>query len=348
MSKSNRRLVRALFKVDMISLLMINILVGTRFFRTKVSPEEQEATASILKTEKNRIELAINAHDGMQLSTALFTTDNPEAIVQILHGATEHKELYYNFAHFLNKNGYAVIISDLRGHGKTVNSSYPYGHMNSVDEMIDDVYRVNQYAKKTYPDKPLYIVGHSLGSILARCYLQKHDNEVDKIVMTGTARSIDKTKIGLFIGNWATFYSGAYNHSKILHLIGGSTIYKASSFEANMVTTDRDLYEKMSADPLMHFTWTNNGALTMFEAASDLKQYKKYNVQNPNLEILSLSGTKDPVTGGDMGLKDTEQTLRKIGYSHISFKQYEEKLHSILFETNRDTVYQDVLDFLKK
>jgi len=348
MSKSNAKLLRTLFKVDLISLLTINILAGTRFFRTKISPEEQEATASNIKTEKNRIELAINAHDGMQLSTAMFTRDNPEAIVQIIHGATEHKELYYTFAHFLNKNGYAVIISDLRGHGKTVNNSYPYGHMNSVDEMIDDVYRVNQYAKKIYPDKPLYIVGHSLGSILARCYLQKHDKEVEKIVLIGTARSIDKTKLGLFIGNWATFYSGAYNHSKILHLIGGSTIYKASSYEANMVTTDRELYEQMSADPLMHFTWTNNGALTMFEAASDLKQYKKYNVQNSNLEILSLSGTKDPVTGGDMGLKDTEQTLRKIGYSHISIKQYEEKLHSILFETNRDIVYQDVLAFLKK
>jgi alpha-beta hydrolase superfamily lysophospholipase len=98
----------------------------------------------------------------------------------------------------------------------------------------------------------------------------------------------------------------------------------------------------------MHFTWTNNGALTMFEATSNLKQYKKYNMQNPKLEILSLSGTKDPVTGGSVGLKDTEQTLRKIGYSRISIKQYEEKLHSILFETNRDTVYQDVLDFLKK
>ncbi|WP_161525943.1 alpha/beta hydrolase [Trichococcus alkaliphilus] len=345
MSKSKIRLVHTFFKV---SLLTINILAGTRFFRTKISPEEQETKASIIKTEKNRIELAINAHDGMQLSTTMFTRDNPEAIVQILHGATEHKELYYNFAHFLNENGYAVIISDLRGHGKTVNRSYPYGHMNSVDEVIDDVYRVTQYAKTTYPDKPLYIVGHSLGSILARCYLQKHDNEVDKLVMTGTARSIDKTKLGLFIGNWATFYSGAYNHSKILHLIGGSTIYKASSFEENMVTTDRDLYEKMSADPLMHFTWTNNGALTMFEATSNLKQYKKYNMQNPKLEILSLSGTKDPVTGGSVGLKDTEQTLRKIGYSRISIKQYEEKLHSILFETNRDTVYQDVLDFLKK
>lgn len=115
-----------------------------------------------------------------------------------------------------------------------------------------------------------------------------------------------------------------------------------------MVTTDREMYEKMSADPLMHFTWTNNGALTMFEAAGDLKRYKKYNVRNPNLEILSLSGTKDPVTGGDMGLKDTEQTLRKIGYSHIIIKQYEDKLHSVLFETNRDTVYQDVLSFLKK
>jgi alpha-beta hydrolase superfamily lysophospholipase len=222
--------------------------------------------------------------------------------------------------------------------------------MNSVDELIEDAYTVTQYIKKLYPEKPLYIVGHSLGSILARCYLRTHETEIEKLIMTGTIKPIAQLpmKLWLFTGNWVTFFFGPRKHSKFLHIVGGSTIYKSFPYEGNFVTTDKEMFENMSADPLMHFTWTNKGALTMLEAVSRLKQYKNYSALNPNLQILSLSGTKDPMTGGDLGLKDTVQTLRKIGYSHILTRQYDGKLHSILLETNRSEVYQDILDFLKE
>ena len=46
--------------------------------------------------------------------------DSPKAIVQIVHGMCEYKERYLDFINFLNKNGYIVIIHDLRGHGKSI------------------------------------------------------------------------------------------------------------------------------------------------------------------------------------------------------------------------------------
>ena len=62
-------------------------------------------------------EFNIEAADGLNISSAIFECENPKALVQIIHGSVEHKERYFNFASFLNKNGYAVILSDNRGHG---------------------------------------------------------------------------------------------------------------------------------------------------------------------------------------------------------------------------------------
>lgn len=348
MRKAKDRPLSILFKVLWLSFCVINLLAGAGFFRRKLKPQKQKTIATHTVIEDNLIQLSLKAHDGMPLSTTVFPRKHPEGIVQILHGATEHKELYYSFAYFLNNNGYAVIISDYRGHGNSVNDTYPYGHMKSVDELVEDAYSVTHYIKEMYPGCPLYIVGHSLGSILARCYLQTHDAKVEKLVMTGTIKPVGKIKLWLFMGNWVTFYFGPRRHSKFLHIVGGSTIYKALPYPNNFVTTDKEMFEKMRADSLMHFKWTNNGALTMLEAANRIKESKKNKAQNPTLPILSLSGAKDPMTGGVVGLRDTEKNLRKMGYSDIFIKQYDGKLHSILFETNRNSVYQDILNFFKE
>lgn len=192
----------------LLCVLCFNIMAGLGVFRTKPSEECQPMEYSITGTEGRQTDLIINAHDGLSISATLFNVDNPKATVQIVHGATEHKELYYEFAQFLNRNDYAVIISDNRGHGATINDVYNFGYMNGVDEMVDDLYRVTQCVKQIYPDTPAYMVGHSLGSVLARCYLQEHDNEIEKLVLTGTANYIDPVDLGLFIGTWATTYSG--------------------------------------------------------------------------------------------------------------------------------------------
>ncbi len=57
-------------------------------------------------------------YDNLTLYTNLYDIDHPKGIVQIVHGMKEHQERYADFALFLNQNGYAVMTSDLRGHGK--------------------------------------------------------------------------------------------------------------------------------------------------------------------------------------------------------------------------------------
>ena len=102
----------------------------------------------------------------------------PKGMVQIIHGMSEHKERYIPFIQRLNDNGYTVIISDNRGHGKSVSKEYPYGHIESYDVMVSDQYMVTKWIKEKNPKLDLYMFAHSMGSVIARNYLMTHDNEI--------------------------------------------------------------------------------------------------------------------------------------------------------------------------
>lgn len=60
--------------------------------------------------------------DGLEISVmALIPDKKPyRAVVQLVHGMSEHKERYIPFMQYLAKLGYVVVIHDHRGHGKSV------------------------------------------------------------------------------------------------------------------------------------------------------------------------------------------------------------------------------------
>ncbi len=92
----------------------------------------------------------------------------------------------------------------------------------------------------------------------------------------------------------------------------------------------------------------NNSIYTIFNAMKELHNIEAYQCKNPELPILSLAGEKDPVTKGEKGIQDSMDTLKKIGYKNISSIVYENMLHEVFNETEKEKVYKDLLDFLDK
>ena len=83
-------------------------------------------------------EIYLTNTDGFDSFVRILTCENPKAIVQLIHGVAEHSGNYLDFARFLNKNGYIVVIGDHRGHGKSISTAYPNGYMKRAEELIDD------------------------------------------------------------------------------------------------------------------------------------------------------------------------------------------------------------------
>lgn len=264
-----------------------------------------------------------------------------KAVVQIIHGILEHRKRYMDFAEFLAEKGFAVVISDNRGHGQSVDEHFPLGHMEETARMVQDQYEITQFIKKMFVNQPLYLYGHSFGSILARLYLQEHDNEIEKLLLTGTVQHEKQARIGLCLAAFANRFIGERKFSWIMK--------KLSDFGAEdktWLTNDAKQVEKAQNDPRMIPGYDNRGTTTIWEADHQLKAYEKFRCQHPELPILSITGAEDKdITGGEKGLLDTENTLRQIGYHQVDMLDLPNMKHEVLNEIDNQLVYQLILDF---
>lgn len=281
------------------------------------------------------------ANDGFKLSAAFFSVENPKGIVQIVHGSLEHKERYYDFMNYLTTRGYCCAIIDLRGHGKSIDPHYPLGYMKSVSEIVDDLYVLTLSMKRRWPELPFFMFGHSLGSIFARDYLQTHDDELDGLVLSGTANPRFGAWLGpVIVSLLSPFVGGKYGHCKFFNKLAGLN----KPYEEWLSYSQNNI-EKHAKDKEMCPIFANGGFKVLFSADAQLTRYTKYLCFNPNLHILSVTGEDDPVTGGKHGLKKSVKALKKIGYRHIDLRVYEHMMHEVLNEDNHMIVYKDIAAF---
>ncbi len=287
-------------------------------------------------------QITIKASDGLLLAVAVFDVENAKAAVQIIHGLKEHKERYFPLIRFLNERGYAVIISDNRGHGESVSDAWPLGYMEGIDGIIADQILVTEYMKKRYPDLPFYLFGHSFGSMVARVYLQENDNQIDKLLLSGTVNYIPISRFGNLVGNVLSVFSGKRGYNRWMIQIGDNG-------ENDWVVKNPEALRAYREDPLCTgYKYMNRAIMTIWEADAELKRFAKYECKNPTLPVFSISGVEDPVTGGTKGLADTIQTLKKIGYQNVESKVYDGMKHEVINEEGKERVYQDILGFFEK
>lgn len=284
-------------------------------------------------------EFYITADDGLELSVTEFEKENPKAVIQVIHGAMEHKERYYHFCRFLNEQGYAVFVSDNRGHGHSVNDKYFLGNFDSSMKIVNDQYTITKYIKFNYPEKDLYMFGHSYGSMLARLYLQNHDDEIKKLVLTGTMFPMHIAEIGRAITKL---------NSKVF---GGDTCKGPVPFVANSgvdiwVCADEDTMTAYRNDPLVqNCKYTNNAVGCLVEADALMKKVKNYKVKNPQLSILTANGKNDVCRGTFIGLNESIRLLNKIGYQRVFAITYPGMRHEVINETDKAAVYEDIIRF---
>ena len=130
------------------------------------------------------MELEINtftlqsAYDGLPMTVAFLVPGGqnsepaaaPRAIVQLVHGMCEHKERYYPLMQYLVSKGFICVIHDHRGHGGSVRSADDLGYFyeGGYRAAVEDTHQVTQWAKENFPGLPLFLFGHSMGSMVVR------------------------------------------------------------------------------------------------------------------------------------------------------------------------------------
>lgn len=285
--------------------------------------------------------LTIAAADGLSLNVSIFHNAQAKGIVQIIHGAKEYHRRYYPFAKYLQEKGFAVIASDNRGHGESVNEDYPLGFMNNFEEIIADQFLVTRHIKQLYPQLPLYLFGHSLGSVFARCYIQKYDNEIEKLILSGTVNYVPGVSFGIMLGKIIIKFSGKHGYNKFLERLS-----LKNQKDDLWISVNQENLAAYRKDPLCQYDYQNQAVITIFSSVRQLKNLTAYKCENPELPILSISGVGDPITGGKKGLRHSLHSLEKAGYHRIENIVYPNMNHEVLNETEKEIVYEDVLKFL--
>ena len=99
------------------------------------------------------------------------------AILQISHGMIELIDRYDEFARYLAAKGFVVAGNDHLGHGLTAANMDELGYMNAYDAskaIVADLHRVTRSLKKAYKGVPFFLMGHSMGSFMARRYMSDY------------------------------------------------------------------------------------------------------------------------------------------------------------------------------
>lgn len=131
------------------------------------------------------IEQAIEGVGGALLFSEAWNPESaPKAVVALVHGVTEHCGRYSNLVQPMVDAGIAVHGFDLRGHGRSQGTR---GHVDSWRDYTRDLERVLASIRKIHVSVPVFLFGHSLGSLIALAFAMESPGIVQGVVVSGVA-----------------------------------------------------------------------------------------------------------------------------------------------------------------
>ena len=295
----------------------------------------------------------ISEHDGLRLELELVLPDQqPRAILQISHGMIEHKERYEGFMRFLAEQGYAAVIHDHRGHGASVRSEEDLGYFYTEDisAITEDLYQVSRYIKEIYPDVPLVLLGHSMGSLVARSYLKKHDDAISGLILSGPPTRNPGASFGILLARLSSMLhrDGDRHRSHTLDRLIIKAFNKGFDQKNGWLSGDSDSVDRYNSDPLCSFSFTNNGYINLLSLLKEVYDSSGWRLSSPELPILIMAGSEDPVIQSRKSFYELRDFLRSVGYKHVEARLYEGKRHELLNELGKEKIYKDIYSWTEK
>ncbi len=264
--------------------------------------------------------------DGTQIAAYRWDpSGEPRAIIQVTHGMGEHALRYEHVAQALTDAGFVVYAQDQRGHGATASQDAP-GDLGQGGwpALVEDIGRLSVLARAEHPGLPLILLGHSMGSFAVQQYLLDHSDEVDGVVLTGTA-VIDLLEPALDL-------------DEPLDLAVFNAAFQPARTDFDWLSRDESVVDAYVADPLCGFGIDTRSAKGMFEGARRLADPTQVAAIRHGLPVYIAVGEMDPVNGGLTLLTPLTDRLAAAGLTDVTVVTYPDARHEILNETNRDEV----------
>ncbi|WP_305862339.1 alpha/beta fold hydrolase [Helicobacter cholecystus] len=296
-----------------------------------------------------------------EIAYLLYECENPNGfIVQIAHGMIEEKSKYEELALALCQSGYIVAINDHRGHGESIGGKsgkheVVWGEMgeNGFERAVEDMHTLTLILKDRFKGYSLFLLGHSMGSLLSRVYLQKYENELSGLILMGTPSPNSLAGVGMILCDMLNFFgmkslgSKGMNFATLISF--NQKFIKENRHNPSYAWLTRELKNaegfKSRAD--YQFSFTLNSFKNLF---SGLRQvFSPYpNVQNPFLPIMFMSGDDDPCGEFGKGVFKAYKHLTSQGYCNVELRMYSGARHELLLESNKRVVIEEIVEFFNR
>lgn len=263
--------------------------------------------------------------DGLRLASVAWLPDgDPHALIILLHGVGEHAARYAHVGSALAEAGYAVHAVDHRTHGKS--QGKPRCYFADFKQPLNDIKQFVAQVKADCPGHPVFMMGHSMGSLLALLYALDHQDSLDGLISEGTPLTVDSlmprpvTEIGKLA-------------KRVIPTV------PAIPLDVNALSRDTAVVQAYKDDPLVYHQPLR------VKMAVDIAAYGVYVRERANrlrLPLLVLHGKADRVSpvSGSQHLYDRAASPDKT--LHI----YDDAYHEIHNEPDKEQFLTDITDWL--
>ena len=272
----------------------------------------------------------------------------PRAVIQIFHGMAEHIARYDRFAVEMTRRGYAVAGHNHQGHGpETPKDKLGYFYdKNGWINIMEDGYAVTEMLKKQLPGVPILLMGHSMGSFLAREYVLRYGGVLSGLILSGTGWYPNGICLA---GRIASALVSPAKPSQLVNNIAFSGNNKAITSPRtpfDWLSRDKAEVDKYIADPYCGFAFTGRAYHDFFSGLAQLTKTDRLAAVPQNLPVYFMSGDRDPVGQMGKGVLEVAGQFRKAGVKDVSVHLYDGARHELLNETNRDEVIHELTIWL--
>lgn len=296
--------------------------------------------------EKNYLEFT--AKDKKEIKYLEWKAENPKLCVEIVHGMHDHAMRYDEFARFLQANGISSYALDLRGHGMTAIDKEHLGLVpknNAWMKIVDDMDELNAIIKKENPSKKIALLGHSMGSILARTYAYKYGDHIDKMLLLSSVKApiflnkLFKVFLKLVIAKEGYDAKNESLNQKSFDYIGKRP-------DDNILTSDPIEANKFLNDEYCMLEYSNGFFQMLIHGVDKASRRDNLEYIPKDLPIYLFSGKKDPLSNFELGIKQLYGLFRSVGIENLELIEYDDLKHELLHEKDKEKVFQDILKAL--
>lgn len=293
-----------------------------------------------------------SGYDSLDISVMMVRPESePLAVLQIAHGMRGCKERFIPFMTYMADHGIACIANDHRGHGMSVKKADDRGYMyaGGYVALVEDLRMVTDWAHNRFSGVPVFILGHSMGSLAVRTYMKHYDALVDGAIICGSPSYNPATPAALVLLHFLSMFKEGRMRQELLQNLTSRAYSRKFSDEGMYawLCSDPKVWKKFESDPSCTYDFTANAMYALMSMMKETYSDDDWNVTNPSLPIYFISGEDDPCMRGEKSFHKAAQHMANLGYHEVTSAIYPKMRHEVLNEIGKEMVWDDILEHIK-